>query len=582
MASTIAWDLVARDKASDKFKKVGDSADDVDGKFSKLGRGAAKLGKALAVGLAAGAAAAIVVGKKLIEAGERASTSNARIEQVATSMGLFGDQADHVSGRLVKLAEATARNTGVDQNSIKMTQAKLLTFKEIGKSAGEVGGHFDRATQAAVDLAATGFGTAETNAVQLGKALNDPIKGITALARAGVTFTEQEKEKIAALVESGRMSQAQEMILKSLETQVGGVAAATANSTDKMKVAWSQVQERLGEKLMPVLGKVTDVIIGQVMPAVEKFASKAEPYVKKFTDFVANDLWPIIQKVTTFFRDHVAPVIGKIVTGAVEGARGAFDSVREAIKRNEPEIRDIVTAFGKVASFVGSVLGPTLKLTFQIIGGVIGTVIDVVALLWRGWQKVDQIVIPIIKGLATTFLNVVGVIIDGAAKALGWVPGLGGKLKGAADKFRDFRDDVNSALRGVDDKVSVRTQITGGQEAINKIADLRWQIDHIPRAVTVNVLNKVKNIPMNASGTKYFEGGLTWVGERGPELVSLPRGTEIFSNQDSVAMTHGAGGPASSATESVATVQLVLDGRVIQQSLLRLKRANGRTDLELA
>ena len=43
----------------------------------------------------------------------------------------------------------------------------------------------------------------------------------------------------------------------------------------------------------------------------------------------------------------------------------------------------------------------------------------------------------------------------------------------------------------------------------------------------------------NASGTNLFGGGLTWVGERGPELVSLPRGSRINSNQDSMAMAGG-------------------------------------------
>lgn len=47
------------------------------------------------------------------------------------------------------------------------------------------------------------------------------------------------------------------------------------------------------------------------------------------------------------------------------------------------------------------------------------------------------------------------------------------------------------------------------------------------------------DVPANASGTAYFPGGLSWVGERGPELVSLPRGTRIYSNDESMAMAAG-------------------------------------------
>lgn len=42
-----------------------------------------------------------------------------------------------------------------------------------------------------------------------------------------------------------------------------------------------------------------------------------------------------------------------------------------------------------------------------------------------------------------------------------------------------------------------------------------------------------KNIGRNADGTDYWPGGLTWVGERGPELVSLPQGSRVYSAEDS-------------------------------------------------
>lgn len=144
--------------------------------------------------MAAAGAAAVAFAAKAVLVGEQADTANKRIEQINKSMGLFGDSTSQVTGRLIEYAEATARATGVDTNAIKATQAKLLTFKELAATANQVGGEFDRATKAAIDLAAAGFGSAEQNAVQLGKALNDPIKGLTSLSRSGVTFTETEKE----------------------------------------------------------------------------------------------------------------------------------------------------------------------------------------------------------------------------------------------------------------------------------------------------------------------------------------------------------------------------------------------------
>jgi hypothetical protein len=136
-----------------------------------------------------------------------------------------------------------------------------LTFKELAESADEAGGAFDRATKAAIDMGAAGFGTAEMNAVQLGKALNDPIKGVTALAKSGVTFTEQEKEKIKVLVESGKLLEAQEIVLKAIEVQVGGTAEATANDSEKMKIAFSQLSESIGIILLPVFKELTAIMM---------------------------------------------------------------------------------------------------------------------------------------------------------------------------------------------------------------------------------------------------------------------------------------------------------------------------------
>ena len=77
--SVITFDIFAKDHASKTFGDVAGSADKAGGKFKKFA-GAAKV---VALGAVAAGAAAAVVGKKLIDAGERAGTSNARIGQVA-------------------------------------------------------------------------------------------------------------------------------------------------------------------------------------------------------------------------------------------------------------------------------------------------------------------------------------------------------------------------------------------------------------------------------------------------------------------------------------------------------------------
>ena len=247
-----------------------------------------------------------VAGAKMVAAGEKAATSNARIEQIATTMGLFGEETQKVTNRLVDLANEQARLTGVDQNLIKESQALLLTFKDIASSADEVGGAFDRATQLTLDMASAGFGSVTDNAKQLGKALNDPIAGLTALRRSGIQFTEAQQDQIRTLVESGEVLEAQNMILEEIENQVGGTAEATANGTDKMKVAFSQASESIGLALLPAMEKLVEIIV----PMADFIAENTELVLALAAGIgtlagavvvanIAMKLWSAITAITT-------------------------------------------------------------------------------------------------------------------------------------------------------------------------------------------------------------------------------------------------------------------------------------------
>ena len=260
-----------------------------------------------------------VAGAKMVAAGEQAATANARIEQIATSMGLFGDETQKVTSRLVDLANEQARLTGVNQNTIKESQALLLTFKDIASSADEVGGAFDRATQLTLDMASAGFGSVTDNAKQLGKALNDPIAGLTALRRSGIQFTEAQQDQIRTLVESGQVLEAQNMILEEIENQVGGTAEATANSTDKMKVAFSQASESIGMALLPAVEALVPILI-------------------KFSDFAAENKDIIIIAAGAIGGLSAAIVVANIgmkiytaTTAIATAAQWAFNTAVGAI-----------------------------------------------------------------------------------------------------------------------------------------------------------------------------------------------------------------------------------------------------------
>ena len=236
----------------------------------KFERGLAKANKAaLLVG-----GAGVLLGRKLEAAGEAASTSNARIEQVLGNMGYLGEEHAKVTDRAIKNAERMARATGIDPNAIKQAQSTLATFQALAKTADEVGGSFDRATAVSADLSAAGFGTAQSAAVMLGKALEDPIRGAASLREVGITLTAQQEEQVRKFQEAGKAAEAQNIILEAVEKQVGGVAEATANASDKQAVASQLMQESLGQKLAPLFERVRGVAL-QLADAVANNQGKA-------------------------------------------------------------------------------------------------------------------------------------------------------------------------------------------------------------------------------------------------------------------------------------------------------------------
>ena len=354
-----------------------------------------KFGKMAAVGLAAAGAAAGAFAVKAIAAGEAAATSNARIDQINTSMGLFGASTDEVTASLINYANETARATGIDQNSIKATQAKLLTFKEIAKTADTVNGNFQRATKAAIDLGAAGFGSAETNAVALGKALNDPIKGITALTRSGVTFTESEKERIKVLVESNKVGEAQNMILAAIETQVGGTAEATSNASDRMKVGFSQVTETIGLALLPAFEKVTAFLIDQVFPAFQ------------------NHVLPVVKSLSAFIENNFAPILQTVFIPIVKTLMRAFDTVAQSVTKNEEKFKPLLalmqTIFNFSKNYLAPVLANVLGKAFTFVAGVVANVI----------------------GLFANLVNIVNAAINAIKRVASIGAGIGGAIGGA-------------------------------------------------------------------------------------------------------------------------------------------------------
>lgn len=373
--------------------------------------------------------------KESIASAEAVQVANNRIEQITKSMGIFGDETDKVAARLIKYAEANELTVGVDAEVIKATQAKLLTFKELANTADFTGGAFDRATKAAIDLAAAGFGSAETNAIQLGKALQDPIKGISALRRAGVTFTEAEKEKIKTLVESGQILQAQNLVLSAIETQVGGTAAATVTATEKMKLAFDNVKESVGAALLPAFESLSKTIIemmSKLGPGLAQVFSALAPVFDKIAVILPSLVDALIPVIDVFAQVAVlvadlAIALMPVLVSVLEAIMPAVQAIlplfaeflKDLIQPLVPAIQTLITAFTPlleavlpvIVELMNALLPVVVALLEDGITALIPAITDLIAAFVPLLSATLPILVDLLKNIVIPAIRIVGSVV---------------------------------------------------------------------------------------------------------------------------------------------------------------------------
>jgi hypothetical protein len=185
-------------------------------------------------------------------AGEKADRAlQSRIESTGGAAGRTLEQLKQQAGELQKV-------TLFPDDVTEKGQEILLTFTNIREEI------FDRTIPLAQDLSTVFEQDLATSAVQLGKALNDPVKGISALQRVGITFSEDQKKLIESLVATGDVAAAQTVILNELEVQVGGAARAAAEAGlgpyELLRQRFDEVKEAVGGLILQGLSRLRPVI----------------------------------------------------------------------------------------------------------------------------------------------------------------------------------------------------------------------------------------------------------------------------------------------------------------------------------
>lgn len=224
------------------------------GKIGLAGLGVSAIGNALS-GLTDGLMADAIGAEQIAKATEAV---------IASTKGVAGISAAAVAD----LAGELSRLTPFEDEAIAGAQNLLLTFTGIGKDV------FPTATETVLNMSQALGQDLKSSALQLGKALNDPIAGVTALRRVGVQLTDAQQDLIKSLMASGDLLGAQKVILGELETEFGGAARAAGETfAGKLTILQTQignVKEAIGGALIPVFSD----LMTSMTPAISLFAER--------------------------------------------------------------------------------------------------------------------------------------------------------------------------------------------------------------------------------------------------------------------------------------------------------------------
>lgn len=248
-------EITADDQASKVFKSVSENVKKTSMSLEDAAKNAGIAGAAIA-------GSAIIAMKGWVDAANERMRGEQQLQAVLKSTG---GAVGMTAQQLINLAGKMQEVTTISDDTVLAGENMLLTFTNIGKDV------FPQTTQTMLDMA-TAMNNGVTpsaeqlkgTAIQLGKALNDPTEGLSALGRVGVKFTDDQKKLIEHLQKTGDLMGAQKIILGELGREFGGSAAQQANTFEgqmkQLNNAFGDVQEELGMMLLPTLLQFRDMV----------------------------------------------------------------------------------------------------------------------------------------------------------------------------------------------------------------------------------------------------------------------------------------------------------------------------------
>jgi hypothetical protein len=285
-------------QAGDTLKKFSKQAKQVGREIEEVGKG---MSLALTLPLVALGRESV---KKATDAAQAMLLLRATIASTGNASGKTASQLEETAKQLRNIS------TFDDEEILKGVTVNLLRF---GNVQGPV---FDRAQKAIVNLSAALGQDLQSASIKVGRALQDPIKGMQALTRLGITFTSAQKEQVKAWVQNGEGAKAQALILETLESKFNGAAKAIRDATPgaELKNAWEDFGETVGALLIPALRDLA----GMLSTVLKWFTALPEPVQKLIVGIsaIAAVLGPLLAGFGFFLKlgGQIAGLLGTLFT----------------------------------------------------------------------------------------------------------------------------------------------------------------------------------------------------------------------------------------------------------------------------
>lgn len=468
-------------------KRLSAQFKDIGAKVKSAGKNVVAFGRSFSTHISAPLAAFSALSIRAWNTQEKAiSKVNAAIRATGGAAGLTFKQIATEASRLQSVTLFG------DEEILEKVTAPLLTFKGIQ------GDNFLETQKQIMNVATLMDGDLRSASIQLGKALNDPIANLGALSRTGIQFTEQQKEVIKMLAQTNNLGRAQEIILKEIESQYGGMAEAAAKAgTGGLKQLLNTVGD-ISEKIGEEQYKVLRPFINMLRELATRF-DNASPAVRKFiavTALVLTVVGPLIfifgqlmvgfgmlTMMTGILGTSVfalaAPflVIIGVIGLVIAAATLLYIRWDDVVSGFKLAISDLPAffkwVFQQTLSILYSFLSPAIDLFRKFITGGIGMMKTTISSLPDVFRWVFSQLVNLLKSALVRFVqfhvgigNAIGQLGKDAidklkemvSEALAFFDNFRQKM---LEKIQAFRDSIVEFVRGLGDKISGAFSIGG-------------------------------------------------------------------------------------------------------------------------